>query len=163
MRSRFVRTFAGLALSATAAGCLDATRPVGTPIDCSTLATSLDASAPTLTSTPSGLRYRDQVVGTGATITNGQIVVIHYSGCLTDGTQFDQNLDTDSPAVVQLGTTNLIPGFQEGLIGMNVGGRRQLVIPPELAYGSAGVPGYVPPNATVVFTVIALYSQAPTQ
>lgn len=163
MRSRLARTLALLALPAMAAGCLDATRPVGTPIDCRTLATSLDASAATLTTTPSGLRYRDEVVGTGATITKGQVVVMHYSACLTDGTQFDQNLDVDQPVAFTVGAGALIPGFEEGVQGMNVGGRRQLVIPPNLAYGSTGVPGYVPPNATVVFTVIPILAQVPTQ
>lgn len=163
MRSRLARTLALLALPAMAAGCLDATRPTGTPIDCSTLATSLAASAPTLTTTASGLQYRDEVVGTGATITTGQVVVMHYSACLTDGTVFAQNLDVDTPVAFTLGAGTLIPGFEEGVLGMNVGGRRQLVVPPNLAYGAAGVPGIVPPNATVVFTVIPLVAQSPTQ
>ena len=162
MRSRLARTLALLALPALA-GCLDATRPTGTPIDCSTLATTLDASAPTLTTTASGLRYRDEVVGTGTTITTGQVVVMHYSACLTDGTQFDQNLDVDTPVAFTVGSGTLIPGFEEGVLRMNVGGTRQLVVPPNLAYGATGVPGIVPPNATVVYTVMPLLAQTPTQ
>ena len=132
----------------------------GTPIDCATLATGLTAAEPTLTTTASGLKYRDQTVGTGATVIKGQQVALHYSGCLTSGVKFDENNDADPALVFTTGTTppQVIVGFDEGIVGMKVGGRRQLVIPPELAYGATGQ-GVIPPNATLVFTVDLVATQ----
>lgn len=139
------------------AACKDSTAPVGTPIDCSTLATSI-ATTNDLTTTGTGLRYRDQVVGTGATVSSGSIVAVHYSGCLTNGTVFDDNLDVDPAFVFRAGAGAVIPGFDEGVVGMRVGGRRQLVIPPSLGYGSTAY-GPIPANSALVFTVIALAVQ----
>jgi peptidylprolyl isomerase len=134
----------------------------GTPIDCETLATSLDASASTLTpnATDSTLKYRDLLVGTGATVEKGQTVAVHYSGCLTTGVKFDERNNADPALVFMTGTTppQVIAGFDLGVIGMKVGGRRQLVIPPALAYGSAGK-NAIPPNATLVFTVDMVATQ----
>jgi len=133
----------------------------GTPIDCATLATGLTAAEPTLTTTASGLKYRDQTVGTGATVATGQLVAVHYSGCLTTGVKFDENNDADTPLPFRVGANPLqvIPGFDEGMIGMKVGGRRQLVIPPALGYGAAGSPPTIPGNATLVFTVDLVATQ----
>ncbi|HEY2067727.1 MAG TPA: FKBP-type peptidyl-prolyl cis-trans isomerase [Gemmatimonadaceae bacterium] len=149
-----------------AAGCLSTTAlPDRIAIDCETLATSVAASAPSLTTTASGLQYRDVTVGTGPTVVNGSIIGFHYSGCLVpSGTKFDENTNVDPLAVVQVGSTQTIPGFNEGVVGMNAGGRRQLVIPPELAYGAAGAKDasgnvIIPPNATLVFTVDLLQVQ----
>jgi peptidylprolyl isomerase len=128
------------------------------PIDCETLATSLTASEPTLTATSSGLKYRDQTIGTGATVTTGQIVSVHYSGCLTSGLKFDENTNTDLPLRFRTGSQDLIKGFDEGVIGMKVGGRRQLVIPPSLGYESTPR-GAIPANSTLVFTVDVIAAQ----
>jgi peptidylprolyl isomerase len=145
--------------------CLSGTETVsgannGTPIDCATLATDLTGQAATLTTTASGLQYRDQLVGTGATVNKGQQVAVHYSGCLTTGVKFDENNNADAALLFTAGTTppQVIKGFDEGVIGMKVGGRRQLVIPDSLAYGSAGN-GAIPPNATLVFTVDLVATQ----
>jgi len=102
-------------------------------------------------------------VGTGATVAAGQRVGINYAGCLTpSGVKFDEVSVTDPRAsfgfVVGLNPPAVIPGFDEGVVGMKVGGRRQLVIPPELAYGAAGQ-NNIPPNATLVFTVDLLAAQ----
>jgi FKBP-type peptidyl-prolyl cis-trans isomerase len=133
----------------------------GTPIDCATLATGLTAAEPTLTTTASGLKFRDQTVGTGATVNAGQLVAVHYSGCLTTGVKFDENNDADGPLAFRVGANPLavIAGFDEGVRGMKVGGRRQLVIPPDLGYGAAGQPPAIPGNATLVFTVDLVATQ----
>ena len=131
----------------------------GTPIDCETLATGLTAAEPSLTTTASGLKFRDQTVGTGAAAALGTIVRIHYSGCLTNGQKFDENTDVDPPLQFVVGDTTIIDGFNEGMIGQKVGGRRQLVIPPELGYGATGNGNAIPPNSTLVFTVDLLAAQ----
>jgi FKBP-type peptidyl-prolyl cis-trans isomerase len=101
--------------------------------------------------TASGLRYIDATVGAGAAAHAGQTVSVHYSGWLTDGTLFDTSLN-GSPYSFVLGGGTVIKGWDEGLVGMRVGGRRRLIIPPSLAYGSTGA-GAIPPNATLIFDV----------
>lgn len=142
-----------------AVACLNTTAPQAIPIDCGTLATSVAASEPTLTTTASGLKYRDVTVGTGATaVATGNVIFFHYSGCLVpSGTKFDENTNVNQAAMLQVGTP-AIAGFTEGVIGMKAGGRRQLVIPPNLAYGAQGAKDVngnvvVPPNSTIVFTI----------
>lgn len=90
--------------------------------------------------------------GSGAGIQNGQTAVVHYTGMLTDGTVFDSSIGR-SPLTVVLGSGRVIPGWELGLQGMKKGEKRKLTIPPELAYGASGVPGAIPPNATLVFDV----------
>jgi FKBP-type peptidyl-prolyl cis-trans isomerase len=102
--------------------------------------------------TPSGLKYRDQVVGTGDSPTVGREVVVHYTGRLADGTKFDSSLDRNQPFTTRIGVGAVIKGWDEGLMSMRVGGKRQLIIPPELGYGAAGS-GTIPPNATLTFDV----------
>ncbi|MBU0510606.1 MAG: FKBP-type peptidyl-prolyl cis-trans isomerase [Chloroflexi bacterium] len=102
--------------------------------------------------TESGLKYYDIEAGDGAMPTTGQIVVVHYTGWLEDGTQFDSSLDRGQPFTFPLGTGSVIPGWDEGLATMKVGGKRQLVIPAELGYGDAGA-GIIPPGATLIFEV----------
>jgi peptidylprolyl isomerase len=105
------------------------------------------------TTTASGLKYYDIVAGTGATPTAGQTVSVHYTGWLEDGTQFDSSVDRGQPFTFVLGQGNVIPGWDEGVATMKVGGKRQLVVPPELAYGADGAGGVIPPNATLTFDV----------
>lgn len=103
--------------------------------------------------TASGLKYKDVKVGDGATPKTGQTVVVHYTGTLEDGTKFDSSRDRNSPFSFKLGVGQVIKGWDEGLSTMNVGGRRTLVIPPELGYGARGAGGVIPPNATLIFDV----------
>ena len=103
--------------------------------------------------TTSGLRYEDVVLGTGAAAKAGDKVQVHYTGWLTDGTKFDSSLDRGSPFAFSLGKGQVIKGWDEGVSGMQVGGKRKLTIPPGLAYGSRGVGGVIPANAELVFEV----------
>ena len=103
--------------------------------------------------TDSGLKYYDLVEGDGDMPEAGQIVVVHYTGWLEDGTQFDSSLDRGTPFEFPLGTGSVIPGWDEGVATMKVGGVRQLVIPSDLAYGDSGAGATIPPGATLVFEV----------
>ena len=106
------------------------------------------------TKTTDGLQYWDIKVGTGATAAAGQSAKVHYTGWLTNGKKFDSSLDRGEPFTVEpLGSAPVIKGWNEGIIGMKVGGKRQLRIPPELAYGANGYPGVIPANATLIFDV----------
>ena len=100
-----------------------------------------------------GLQIEELVVGTGAEATNGQKVRVHYTGWLTDGKKFDSSIDRGQPFAFQLGRGQVIKGWDQGVAGMKVGGKRKLTIPPELGYGTRGFPGAIPPNSTLVFEV----------
>lgn len=106
-----------------------------------------------LTTTDSGLKYVDLVSGDGPTPAAGQLVAVHYTGWLEDGTKFDSSLDWGQPFIFPVGQQTVIPGWDEGVTGMKVGSKRQLVIPPQLAYGEEGIDGVIPPNATLIFEV----------
>ncbi len=106
-----------------------------------------------LTTTPSGLQYKDLIVGSGAEAQVGNAVTVDYAGYLTDKTKFDASIDRGKPFTFALGTGGVISGWDEGVQGMKVGGKRILVIPPALGYGSSGMGGVIPPNATLVFIV----------
>jgi peptidylprolyl isomerase len=101
--------------------------------------------------TQSGLKYEDIVTGTGPSPQSGQEVTVHYTGTLEDGTKFDSSLDR-GPFKFQIGVGRVIKGWDEGVMTMKVGGKRKLVIPPQLGYGARGI-GPIPPNSTLVFEV----------
>lgn len=100
-----------------------------------------------------GLIVEEIVVGTGAEAKVGQRVRVHYTGRLTNGSKFDSSLDRGDPFGFKLGAGEVIKGWDQGVAGMKVGGKRKLTIPPELAYGDRGFPGAIPPGATLVFDV----------
>jgi len=103
--------------------------------------------------TSSGLRYTDVKVGEGDEAKSGHVVEVHYTGWLEDGTKFDSSLDRKQPFKFQLGAGQVIQGWDQGVAGMKVGGKRRLTIPPGLGYGPRGAGGVIPPNATLTFEV----------
>ena len=105
------------------------------------------------TKTASGLEYWDIKVGTGAVAQNEQHVKVDYTGWLTNGKKFDSSVGTGKPFDFVLGANQVIKGWDEGVAGMKVGGKRQLRIPPGLAYGAAGYPPVIPANSTLIFDV----------
>jgi peptidylprolyl isomerase len=128
------------------------------------LAASIAALAPAAAqttgkrmTTPSGLQIIDTVVGTGASPKTGQICVMHYTGWLYEngakGTKFDSSVDRGKPFEFPIGTHRVIAGWDEGVATMKVGGKRTLIIPPDLGYGERGAGGVIPPNATLMFDV----------
>jgi len=103
---------------------------------------------------PSGLKYQDLVVGNGPMAEDGTPVIVNYTGWLTDGSKFDSSTDPGrQPLPFTIGAGMVIRGWDEGVKGMRVGGKRKLTIPPDLAYGERGYPPVIPPNATLVFEV----------
>lgn len=104
--------------------------------------------------TATGLRYEDIVVGEGMqTEGRGDTIKVHYTGWLEDGTKFDSSIDRGQPFQFAIGAGQVIPGWDEGIASMKVGGKRQLIIPSELAYGESGAGGVIPPNAMLIFEV----------
>ncbi len=103
--------------------------------------------------TDSGLQYWDIKIGLGPLAKAGDHVKVHYTGWLTTGKKFDSSVGTNQPYAFTLGGGEVIKGWDEGIVGMKVGGKRQLRIPPELAYGEAGHPPQIPQNATLIFDV----------
>ena len=119
------------------------------PINQETLTMNLDNAV----TTPSGLKYIDTEVGTGASPTTGQTVKVHYTGTLTNGKKFDSSVDRGQPFSFKIGVGQVIKGWDEGVGTMKVGGKRTLIIPPDLGYGERGAGGVIPPNATLLFDV----------
>ena len=103
--------------------------------------------------TPSGLVIEDLIVGSGDPAKAGQRVNVHYTGWTTDGKKFDSSLDRGQPFSFSLGRGEVIRGWDEGVAGMKVGGKRKLTIPPDLGYGARGAGNVIPPNATLLFEV----------
>ena len=103
--------------------------------------------------TPSGLQYKDLIVGSGQEAQAGDTAVVHYTGWLENGTKFDSSLDRGAPFDFVIGQGQVIKGWDEGVASMKVGGQRDLTIPPELAYGDRSVGDVIPPGATLIFEV----------
>jgi len=150
MKQQFALTLTLFAILGGASAC-GTTNKSSTPGTTSTSSPMKVNSQPTTTA--SGLKYWDIVVGTGATAVAGNTVKVHYSGFLTSGEKFDSSRDRGEPFSFPLGAGQVIKGWDEGVAGMKVGGQRQLRIPPELGYGAAGAGGAIPPNATLIFDV----------
>ena len=118
----------------------------------STVLTAAPIDSSMMLRTASGLQFRDLVVGTGPIVTAGQFISVYYIGQLLNGRQFDATIPPAEPIRFQVGIRRVIRGWDEGLVGMRVGGRRQLIVPPALGYGSRGT-GPIPPGSTLVFTI----------
>ena len=143
-----------VALPLASSGCLHSTEPSSLP-DCGTLAANLGTAAGLVT-TASGLQYRDVVVGPGALVTPGVRVVTQYAACTTDGQTFAAAVG-ESRLIFTAADGQVFPGLDEGVVGMRLGGRRQLVVPARLGFGTNGsVGGFVVPNETVVITLDAI-------
>lgn len=127
-------------------------------IETTSFAPSLGVDLAAMTRTRTGLYYRDLVTGQGPEVRAGQTVAVRYIGSLPDGRQFDATRPGDDPFVFVPGAGQVIGGWDEGVPGMRVGGRRLLVLPPELGYGSRGA-GPIPPNAILIFTVEVISAQ----
>ena len=117
----------------------------------------VDAATNQVIEMPNGLKYTDTTTGNGATATPGSKVSVHYTGWLYNngakGAKFDSSVDRSQPFQFTLGAHQVIAGWDEGVAGMKVGGKRTLIIPPELGYGARGAGGVIPPNATLMFDV----------
>ena len=117
----------------------------------------VDAANNQVVEMPNGLKYTDTKTGDGAAPTPGNKVSVHYTGWLYNngakGTKFDSSVDRGQPFQFTLGAHQVIAGWDEGVAGMKVGGKRTLIIPPELGYGARGAGGVIPPNATLIFDV----------
>lgn len=153
----WARTLASLGLAALLAACGERGRAVpegvtGEPREV-TYAPGLGVDLDAMTHSPSGLYFEDLVQGSGPPATAGDRVVVHYDAWLANGEKFDSSRNAGQPLTFTLGTGEVISGWDEGVAGMQAGGRRRLVIPPGLAYGEAGAGGVIPGNATLVFEV----------
>jgi FKBP-type peptidyl-prolyl cis-trans isomerase FkpA len=145
-----------LLLALFGSGCL-ATDSAAT-VEETNFATSLGVDLAASTKGSSGLYYRDLVAGTGAVVATGQQLLVHYTGWLANGTQFDSNVAGQNPYSFHLGAGEVIEGWEIGIPGMHVGGTRQLLLPPGVAYGPNGY-GVIPGNAVLVFTVEVVSAQ----
>jgi FKBP-type peptidyl-prolyl cis-trans isomerase len=148
MRSKLL--IALIALVATAAIGQNDKKPVKRPTSAEGGPTKVTGDP---TRTVSGLEYWDIKVGTGKTAERGKTAIVNYTGWLTNGKKFDSSIGREPFPVENLGNAPVIKGWNEGIIGMKVGGKRQLRIPPDLAYGANGYPPVIPQNATLIFDV----------
>ncbi len=147
------RLFATITLSATcmmiAISCTKKSETTTTEPTTKAMETNTTAAAPAATE----LKIEDLKVGTGAEATAGKKVKVHYTGWLTNGTKFDSSVDRGTPFEFSLGAGQVIQGWDKGVAGMKVGGKRKLTIPSDLGYGATGAGNVIPPNATLVFEV----------
>ena len=123
------------------------------------LITKRSGSTGSEVTTASGLKYTDIVEGTGPSPTKGQTLSVHYTGTLQNGTKFDSSRDRGTPMQFRFGIDQMIKGWDEGISTMKVGGRRKLIVPPNLAYGPSGRPPNIPANATLLFDLELLGAQ----
>ena len=148
-----MRVLRRFALSALAFATVAAAAAMGAP----TAHAQAPAPAPKTITTPTGLKYTDTKVGTGAMPKPGQTCIMHYTGWLyqdgVKGKKFDSSVDRGQPFQFIIGAAQVIGGWDEGVASMKVGGKRTLIIPPDLGYGSHGAGGVIPPNATLIFDV----------
>lgn len=147
-------TTATVDATATTAPTTAATKPAAKPAAKPTAKKA--AALPKLKAIPKDateLIIEDTKVGTGAVAESGKRCIMHYTGTLSDGTKFDSSLDRGEPFPFTLGAGEVIKGWDEGVAGMKVGGKRRLIIPPALGYGERGAGGVIGPNATLVFTI----------
>ncbi len=142
---------ATLSLAPSACSSRDS-NPLAPTIEATSFAPALGVNLASSTRTSTGLYYRDLTTGTGAVTARGMSLSVRYAGSLANGTQFDASAAAGPPFTFNLGASEVIAGWDEGLVGMRVGGRRQLIIPPALGYGARGS-GPIPGNAILVFTV----------
>jgi len=140
------------AIPAVAAGCGGGDADAPADGGAVTFAPQLQVELDQMEEGEGGLRYRDLEEGTGAEVSAGQTATVHYTGWLPSGEEFDSSRGS-APFEFTVGAGEVIAGWDQGVAGMRVGGRRQLVIPPQLGYGSTGAGGVIPPNATLVFEV----------
>ena len=156
------RVFFTVVLAAAAAGATLPLTPAyaqnpGAPAMAPKPTAKPQTASPTPVTTPSGLTIIDTQVGTGAAPKAGQICVMHYTGWLYEngkkGQKFDSSVDRGQPFEFPLGAHRVIAGWDEGVATMKIGGKRTLIIPPELGYGARGAGGVIPPNATLIFDV----------
>jgi FKBP-type peptidyl-prolyl cis-trans isomerase len=148
------------AVSLLAAGCAAAPTPTATTTPAqpqaaqpSAAPSSAAPASPGQTAAATALKIVDKTVGTGPAAKAGDMVTVDYTGWLTDGTKFDSSIDAGTPFQFTLGKGEVIPGWDQGVAGMQVGGVRTLTIPPDLAYGTQGAGGTIPSNATLVFEI----------
>ncbi len=123
------------------------------PLTNADFASELNVDLSAMMRTASGLYLQDLLVGSGDEAVAGTTVSVHYAGWLPNGTKFDSSRDRNDPFVFQLGAGLVIGGWDEGVVGMRIGGMRKLVIPPHLGYGAAGAGSAIPGNATLVFDI----------
>lgn len=147
------RSFLILLAAVAVVGC--AGTPKSTPTTTTTTTEKVAAPTPggNVHKLASGLVYEDLVVGNGTMADPGLIVTVHYTGWLTDGFKFESSVERGQPLSFQLGAGRVIAGWEQGIKGMRVGGKRKLTIPPDMAYGPQGSGDVIPPNATLVFEV----------
>jgi len=150
MSMRTILLLVALVLATSlAVGCSGQAATPEEPAQTETPATEPPAAAPEVTE----LQIEDLKEGTGAEAKSGDSVTVHYTGWLTDGTEFDSSVDAGQPFTFNLGAGEVIPGWDQGVAGMKVGGKRKLTIPPDLGYGAQGAGTAIPPNAVLVFEV----------
>jgi len=145
-----------VALSLGIAGCVlseKKAKPAAPPSPTSSTAPEAPVKMTDTKTTPSGLAYVDMKEGTGVSPKTGQNVTVHYTGKLADGSKFDSSIDRGQPFSFKIGTGQVIKGWDEGVATMKVGGKRRLIIPPQLGYGPRGFSNVIPPNAVLHFDV----------